>query len=291
MLYPFLAWLLGFGQPGLIVWTQGLINVVCIGVAAALVARWAQLEQRSAQWGLAVLALPSYWITLSLNTADLLATTLMLSAALAWKQLRFPAVWVSLSAALLSRETALLAWAATGITAIWERRWRLLPPLALVPFPLLLLTAGLRARFPAVADGALASLHFTLPFGGILPKVKQLAGLAALPGVQLSGAERVFDALCFGLWICTLAVLAVACWRGWGGRWLRWSCGLYLLPSLCTSTQILARFPDYTRVWIDLAGLGLLALLSGRTAWLKPWLGLSAAVSMGYWVGYGVLVP
>jgi hypothetical protein len=291
LLFPLLAWILGFGQPGVIVWTLGLINVACIGVAAAVVARWAQLEQRSPQWGLAVLALPAYWITLSLNTADLLATTLMLMAALAWKQQRFGAASGSLSAALLTRETALLAWVATGASALQERRWRWLVPLALVPLPLWVLTAGLRSRFPAVADGALATIHFTWPFGGILRKLAQLVGLVALPGVQLSGTERIFDALCFGLWLSTLACLAVACWCGWGGRWLRWACGLYLLPALCTSTQILARFPDYTRVWIDLAGLGLLVLLSGRTAWIKVWLGLSAAVSLGYWVGYLVLAP
>jgi hypothetical protein len=67
--------------------------------------------------------------------------------------------------------------------------------------------------------------------------------------------------------------------------------GIYLLPALCTSIQILARFPDYTRVWIDLAGLALLALLSARSRLLLPWLGLSALVSIGYWVGYLWLAP
>ena len=291
LLYPLLAWLLGFGQPRLIVWTMGLINVACVGLAAGLVARWAQLQQRSPQWGLAVLALPSYWITLSLNTADLLATTLMLTAALAWRQQWGLATSASLSAALLTRETALLAWVATGISTLWERRWRWLLPLALVPLPLWLWTANLRARFRAVPDGALASLHFTWPLGGILSKVGQFVGLHALPGVELGVTERLFDALCFGLWLATLAVLASACWRGWGGRWLRLACGLYLLPALCASTQILARFPDYTRVWIDLAGLALLALISARSCWLKPWLALSAVISLGYWAGYLVLAP
>jgi hypothetical protein len=82
-------------------------------------------------------------------------------------------------------------------------------------------------------------------------------------------------------------VLAVASWRGWGGRWLRWACGLYLLPALCTSTQILARFPDYTRVWIDLSALALLTLVAGRSRLLIPWLMLSALISLGYGIGYG----
>lgn len=291
LLYPLLAWLLGLGQPGLILWTLGLINVACIGCAGGLVARWAQLHQCSPQWGFAVLALPGYWITLSLDTADLLATTLLLAAAVGVQQRRLTPVGASLAAALLTRETSLLAWAATGLTALWERRWRWLMPLALVPVPLLAWTAWLRHRFAATADGTLVSLHFTWPFAGLLRKAAQLLGLAPLPGVELGGVERLFDGLCFVLLLGTLALLAVAAWRRTTNRWLRLVAGCYLLPALCTSTQILARFPDYTRVWIDLASLALLALLAGRSGWLRGWLALGAVVSLGYGAGYLVLAP
>ncbi|MCS5706482.1 glycosyltransferase [Synechococcus sp. FGCU-3] len=289
LLYPLLAWLIGLGQPQLIVWAMGLINVACIGLTAWVVARWAQLQQLSPQWGLAVLALPSYWITLSLNTADLLATTLMLTAALAWHQKRLAVFWVSLTGALLSRETALLAWAATGLTTLWERRWRWLLPLALAPVPLLALTASLKTRFAATSDGLLATLHFGPPGLGTVQKVLQLLGLLPLPGPPLVGLERGFDGLCLLFWLATLIVLVSTAVRGWGGRWLRLTAALYLLPALCTSTQILARFPDYTRVWIDLSSLALLALLSARSRWLPWWLGVAAVLSVGYGVGFGWL--
>ena len=283
LLYPLLAWLLGLGRPGWIIWWLGWINVACIGLASGLVARWAQLEQRSPQWGFAVLALPGYWITLTLGTADLLATTLMLAAAVAWKEQRPWRGGAALAAALLSRETELLAWAATSLAALREKRWPWLLPLALAPLPLLALMGSLRQRFSGVADGALASLHFTWPLGGIAAKVGQLLlGTAELPPL-----ERAFDGLSLLLWLASLAVLLIAALGRWRvGRWLRWAAGLYLLPALCTSTQILARFPDYTRVWIDLAGLALLALLSASSHWVRPWLLLSAAVSAGYGVGY-----
>jgi len=58
---------------------------------------------------------------------------------------------------------------------------------------------------------------------------------------------------------------------------------------LCTSTQILARFPDYTRVWIDLSSLTLLALLSRRGPLLRWWLAGAALLSLGYGFGYGAL--
>jgi glycosyltransferase involved in cell wall biosynthesis len=289
LLYPLLAWVVGLGQAPLITWTLGLINVGCIAAAAALVAQWAQLEQRNPRWGLAVLALPGYWITLTLSTADLLATTLLLAAAVAWRQGRLGPLAGVLSAALLTRETALLAWASTGLTVLWERRWRWLLPLAVVLVPLLAFTASLKARFATTADGLLASLHFGPPGLGILQKAEQALGLRVLPGPPLVGLERGFDGLCLLFWLATLIVLAATAVRGWGGRWLRLTAALYLLPALCTSTQILARFPDYTRVWIDLSSLALLALLSARSRWLPWWLGAAAALSVGYGVGFGWL--
>ena len=291
LLYPLLAYLSGLGQPRLIVWTLGLINVACISAAAALVAAWAQLQKRSEFWGLAVLALPGYWITMSLSTADLLATTLLLAAALTARQVRFFPHWLSLIAASLTRETGLIAWTASGLIALRERRWRRLLPLAVVPLPLLFWSGGLARRFADVPDGALARLHFGFPAVGPFQKVMQLLGWRPLSDLHPDALERLFDAGCFCLWLGTVAVLALTAWRGWGGRWLRFASALYLLPALCTSTQILARFPDYTRVWIDLSSLALLALLASRSWLLKPWLALSALMSAGYGLGYLLLAP
>ena len=289
ILYPLLAWLGGLGQPLWIRWTLGLLNVIAMALAAGLVSQWARLEQRDPRWGLAVLALPGAWITLTLSTADLLATTLLLAAAVAWRQGQPGRLSAALAAAVLTRETALLAWASTALSTLVERRWRWLVPLALVPAPLLLLTASLQARFAATSDGMLASLHFGPPGWGLVRKLGQLLGAWTLPGPVPSGLERGFDGLCLLFWVCSLAVLAVAALRGWGGRWLRCTAALYLLPALCTSTQILARFPDYTRVWIDVSALALLALLSSRSRWLPWWLGGAALVSGGYGLGFAWL--
>ena len=287
LLYPLLAWLAGLGQPALIPWSLGLINVALIGCCGSLVASWAQLEQRSPQWGLAVLALPSYWITLSLDTADLLATTLLLASAVAFRAQRPGALAASLTAALLSREMGLLAWASSGLTSLRERRWSWLLPLALVPLPLLAWTASLKARFPATPDGLLVGLHFTLPGVGIATKALQLLGLLPLAGGPMAPTERLFDSLCFSLWLVSLGLLLVVALRPGLNRWLRFTAALYLLPALCTSTQILARFPDYTRVWIDVASLALLGCISlKRMVWSRLWLGVSMALALGYLVAY-----
>ena len=287
LLYPLLAWLAGLGQPALIPWSLGLINVALIGCSGALVAAWAQLEQRSPQWGLAVLALPSYWITLSLDTADLLATTLLLASAVAFRAQRPGTLAASLTAALLSREMGLLAWASSGLTSLRERRWSWLLPLSLVPLPLLAWTASLKARFPATADGLLVSLHFTWPGLGIATKALQLLGLAPLPGGPMPTTERLFDSLCFGLWLVSLGLLLVVALRPGLNRWLRFTAAIYLLPAVCTSTQILARFPDYTRVWIDVASLALLGCVSMRRNDLASrFVGFSTGVSLVYLVSY-----
>ncbi len=291
LLYPFLAWALGFGQPGLIAWALVGLNVLAIGCAALLVALWSQQHQRTAQWGFAALLLPGYWVTLSLDTADLLATLSLLAVAVTWTAKQRGANAFALSAALLSRETSLLAWASTGLSALLQRRWTWMLPLACVPLPLLLWTQVLNTRFAQTQDGLLASVHFGWPGVGLFQKLGQLLGLNALPGPKPLPLERLFDAGSFTLWVSTLLVLAAVASSHRASLWLRLASAIYLLPALCTSTQILARFPDYTRVWIDLASLSLLGLLQLRSRFLKPWLAACGCISFFYWVGYWWLAP
>jgi len=279
LLFPLLGWGLGLGSPALIPWTLLLINALAVGLAAAMVGSWALLEGRPALWGASLLALPAVWIVLSVGTADLLSTSLVLSAAVAARLERPRTLVASLVAALLARETALLAWGGTVLTTLTERRWPRSMALLLVPLPLVAWGAWLRGHFSATADGLLASLHFTAPGLGLAAKAIELIKSPL-------AAEALFDRLCFLLLLATLAVLAATALRP-GQRWLRFTSGVYLLPALCTSLQILARFPDYTRVWIDLSALALLALLANP----KPvprllWLGGSALLSLGYGVGY-----
>jgi len=290
VLYPLLAWMLGLGQPHLILWSMGLINAGCMTAAAWLVARWALLHQRSPAWGLAVLSLPGYWITLSLNTADLLATTLMLSAAVAWKQQHLGRLWSSLAAALLTRETAALAWASSIWAALKQRAWRLVMPLVLVPLPWLVWTTALSRRFPSVTDQALVSLHFGWPLLGIFRKAGKLLWWGS-PVASMPVLERLFDALSFGLWLSGLALLIRVMWTDRYGSWLRSAATLYGLTALCTTLQILARFPDYTRVWIDLSSLVLLAAVMDPSRVFKLYLIAASVVSLGYWVGFALMAP
>jgi len=215
-----------------------------------------------------------------------LATVGLLAVAVTWSAQRRGWTAFALAAALLSRETSLLAWASTGLTALWQRRWTWFLALACVPLPLLLWTQVLHRRFAQTQDGLLASVHFGWPGVGLLQKLGQLLGIYALRGADPSLLERFFDSASLALWVATLLVLAAVALSTRASRWLRLTSAVYLLPALCTSTQILARFPDYTRVWIDLASLALLGMLQLRSRWLKPWLAVSASLSLCYWLGF-----
>jgi len=289
LLYPLVAWVAGLGQASLILWVLGLINVATLGWAAGWMACWAQLQQRSPWWGLAVLSLPGAWITLTLSTADLLSTSLLIGAAVSVQQRRLSRLVFCLAAAALCRETSLLAWAATVLFALLERRWRWLLPLAIVPVPFLVWMGLLQHRFAHVPDAALAGLHFSWPLVGVISKATELLGLTSQNEFPFGSLERFFDGFSFLFWLSTLLLLVISVWQGWGGRWLRLVAACYLLPALCTSMQILARFPDYGRVWIDLSSLALLSLLAVRTRFLLPWMVGAGALSIGYGVGFFTL--
>lgn len=286
LLYPLLAWTVGLGKPAWIVWTQSLLNISCVGFAAALVARWSQLHQRSPKWGFAVLALPGYWVSLSLSTADLLSTTLLLGVALTASEGQFMPHWMSLVGITLTRETGLLAWATSSLKSLRERQWRLFLLLLPVPLPLFLWSTYLKSRFPFVVDGYLAKLHFGPPFIGIVSKLfHSLQQLTTLPYKSYL-LEGFFDIVCLFFLLFTLVLLMRGVLFGSGSRWLRYASAFYLLPALCTSSQILSRFPDYTRVWIDLSSLTLLLIVSSRSRSSLIWLLVATLISIGYVSGY-----
>lgn len=286
LLYPFLAWILGFGQSGLIPWALAGINVIAIGCAATIVASWAQQNQISAQYGFAALLLPGYWITLSLDTADLLATVGLLAVAVTFSAKRRGLTMLALAAALLSRETALLAWAATGMSAFRERRWNWLLTWLTVPLPLLFWTLSLNSRFAQTRDGLLASIHFGAPGLGVIQKILQLTDSKLFTGHNPLPLEHLFDGVSLILFALNIAILVIISFNSRASLWLRLTAAIYVLPALCTSTQILNRFPDYTRVWLDLGTLSLLGLIQIRSKWTNKWLALNAFTSIAYIIGY-----
>ena len=291
ILYPLIAHIIGFASPVLIPWSLVAVNILALSLSCWLVSSWASHYQYSPIWGFAPLALPAYWITLTLDTADLVATTLLLSTAYAWllKKRYFGSASISLS--LLTRETSLLIWFSTITSIFKRRRYRWLIPVGLAAVPWILWTSYLNDRFKSTADGFLATLHFGAPLSGVIHKaLLLLSSLTSLHSFDLA-VESLFDASAFCLWLFTIACLIVISLNSAASFWVRCSSALYLLPAICSSLQILNRFPDYTRVWIDLSSLALIGLIQTRHKYLVPFMLGSGVISIGYMFGYVVLAP
>lgn len=178
ILYPVLAWLVGgLGDSAGVAWALVGLNVVGVGAAAALGSVLAQRCGRPATWGLLFAANPAHIIALALDTAEILATTLVLATLVALRARRYPVAAVALTGAALTRETTLVV--AIGLALAWlvvrlrrDRTPRTSQPPAyvwLVPAAIQVSwQAYLTARWGTVPSRQGASMDIRLPFVGLL---------------------------------------------------------------------------------------------------------------------------
>lgn len=277
LLYPLLAYILGLGQPPLILYSLALINVACLGILVWLLALWRRQGKRTIG-ALGMLCIPSVWIILSLATSDLLSSTLVVASLLAFGRERFALCALMLSLAVLTRETNILIGAGLGLTG-----WRMLGlkkvwPLALAPLPLFAWLVYLRLEVPLPVHGLFNKVQLQLPGQALLSKVEQLAGLGR-------GAESVFDLACLMFLLSAIVLGGLLAWRDSRFTFLRISWLLSVLLFLIVSMQVLDRFPDYTRVFVDLYCF---VLFMGVERWRsgRIWLLGGALLSLGYLIGF-----
>jgi hypothetical protein len=279
--FPLLGWLTGLGQPALIPWTLLLVNIACIGLAVLFLAQWFESHGQSPAWSLAFLVIPSLWIALSLSMAEVVDTTLLIGAILGYRMQRARSTAALVMAAMLTRETSLLLWAGLTVSAITDRRWKQLRWLLPAPLPLLGLVAYLKLTVPNPPGRLEAGFGpaFGWPFQGLLTKVDQL--LLSPPS-----AEAFYDRGVFLLLLATVALDLLVVLRRRELRPVSAILLFYLLPFLCVTAQVYARFPDYTRVMIYFYTLAVMALPwvigGGRIAWL----GAAGVASLGYLAGF-----
>ena len=107
--YPALAWILsGGGRIQLLPFVLVAINVLAYGALALLGAHLAQRVGAAPAFGWAVVAFPGFVVSLSRDTTELMSSALLLAAVLALSARRW--IWCTgaLTAAVLTRETALV---------------------------------------------------------------------------------------------------------------------------------------------------------------------------------------
>ena len=171
ILFSWLAWLLGLGQPAWIIQVHSLLNVGCWVILAFVLLRWFPLDgwENFLRWAAIMF---SHGVCMSVRHSLVDAPALLLVAlAMRWLEMgRSRAGAVTLAFAGLGKETSVLA--SAGLDFDWRapRTWaRPALTVLLIAAPLLAWMGYVRWKFGEAEDPGLG--NFTLPFAGLMEKL------------------------------------------------------------------------------------------------------------------------
>jgi hypothetical protein len=215
--YGALAWAASFGDPDLLPWSLLAVNVVAAGALGAAAGALAQHLGRHAAWGLALVLWPGFAYTLSLDTAELVASAFAVGGLVAVTRHRWPAAAALLAAAALTRETALVYAGAVALAGLLElrngrtsssttntARGQLLAGfVAIDVFVMWQVIVWLRFEQLAIGSSG-GSNNLGPPFAGLLTEL----GRSLPPG----GGEELYRLACI-VGLLALVGLAAAAWR------------------------------------------------------------------------------
>lgn len=109
ILYPALAWLFAGGHAAAVPYSLLAVNVICLGLLAALGASLARRSHLHPAWGLALAAYAGFLWTLGRDLTELVAAVALVAGLLAIRAGRPVLAGLALAAAALGRETELMA--------------------------------------------------------------------------------------------------------------------------------------------------------------------------------------
>jgi len=260
--YPVLAWLGSAGVPAALPWALVAINLLAIGAIGVLGGVAAQRAGRHALWGLLLAGYFGFATSVARDLTEPLAAACLLGGILACRRRRFLLAAGLFAFGALTRETALVAPFALGVTrlvAFARRRGRpgaedlawLVPGAAFVAWEVVLKRAT--GVFPILGDGGknagvplLAALraighnvgHPTSPVPGAPAAViiwdLEFLVLAAFAVAALLALRRtsvpVYERAAFVLYLAEIFCLAPTNWDGYAD--LRSFTEVYLLAVL-----------------------------------------------------------
>jgi len=116
--YPFLTWLLSFGQHNLVPIALVAVNLAGVAAMAFLGALFARDSGRHALWGLAFAAYFGLAISVGRDTAEPLAEAMMLAGLLAYRRQRWGWSAAAFAYGAITRETVLFAPAAIAVVRL-----------------------------------------------------------------------------------------------------------------------------------------------------------------------------
>lgn len=245
---PALAHGIALGSPRLVPWALVFLNAAsAVGLVALLAFGWLRETPYRA---LGVLAFQGLWVGLALSTADLLALVFLVVALTCHRSGKARGVASCLLLATLSRETYLLHAVVFAGLALWEHRRKDALWIAAGQVPALAWNAWVLLRVPQ-GDSAVRE-SFGLPFCGIFE--------AFLPLVRggLTG-KLLYEGLSLALLLGVGVMLAGAFSRKADA--IAWCAVPFLALLVFSRTTVLGYFVNYTRVFL---GLYVLLLLAGE---------------------------
>ncbi len=167
---PWMAWLLGLGQPAWIVQIYSLLNVACWLALAVILWRWLPPDGSGnfLRWA-GVMFSHGVCMSVRHSLTDLPGLLLVTLAVLAWEKRRRLSAIGAMAAAALTKETSVLAGVLWAGPPVQGGRWwaRLALTGALVVAPLACWLVYVRWRFGAGGEGV---GNFTLPLVGLVQK-------------------------------------------------------------------------------------------------------------------------
>jgi hypothetical protein len=224
--------------------------------------------------------MPGIWVTLSLSTADLLASLFLALSLIAYARDRAArcALWLMLSC--LTRETLLVMVAAFAAAAVSRRQWRQLGHLLWSGCPCLLWIAWVSKRFEGDLSSVRVADWFGAPAAGMADKIR-----AILHG-GLSG-RAIFDGASFLLLAAVFVALLAEAGILWRTR--RALClaafayaGIFALARL----KLLGYYIDFYRVFIDPQWMLVMSARTGRGMAHRAVLAGAGLASAAYVIAY-----
>ena len=258
IMYPFLGYFIGFGNPEAVSYALVGINVLCIVILVFLVSIFMMRDQEATkkqklQIPFLTLAVTGIWISLFLSTADILGTTLFLGGLVSLKGDNNPIAAISFGLACLTRETYLAVIIMFLILNLLEKKWTnviyncaaMIPSLIWNFFVLIHLNAG--------TSGFKENIGF--PFVGIIEKIKSII----FDGFV---GKNFFEGFCFFTLLTASFLLLISSLKNWNkSKYIYISAFPFISLLALSKMQILDYHANYLRVFMDIFVLNLLTAL------------------------------
>jgi hypothetical protein len=266
------AFLFSAGHAALVPWVLPLINSLCLVALGCLGGWFARDAGRPAMWGLLLPLWPGFADTLTLDTSELLASTLLVAALVASRRRSFgwAGGWLCLS--VITRETALVVAIGFVVGGLWERRAGRTTAAATGWGQIIAGSAGVAAFAvnQAVVGSAFGQLPFRAGAGNNIgaPFVGLAEAVVASLSAPTAGNALRLTSMALALW---LVVVGAVCLRRSTARpaekvaWLG-SAALFLT----LNDNPLVNAPSMMRSATELGLLTVIVMLGARSRLFVP---------------------